>query len=210
MEITQLNSEDKKTLSQFLRADHLDAERLAGYKEAYHEGALKAIQIENILKQDVAKQLYAFMRSEAKFNRIYGLYPDRNVLEEEWKQAADEERLYTFLRLEGVREGIRSFNPMVYTRFRGMVASNAFVEFFRMFTVDALSQLQSFAGNAYGPRDFLRPHHDVAADRKLAYIFYLNPNWQPSYGGSASSTGEEKRFTLGGWMSGTSVLDEGQ
>jgi Rps23 Pro-64 3,4-dihydroxylase Tpa1-like proline 4-hydroxylase len=178
--------------SEFIASNHLTSQRTESYRKEYEQGAIKALSVDRFLRDEWAQEVYEFLAKEATFERIHGLYdPDERVDRETWEQADDSNRMYTFLRREGVREDVSSFRPIKYRQLKDFITSETFVDYLAEITGAALTDLQSFSASAYGHGDFLRPHTDQSGDRELAYIIYLNPTWRPEMGGALHLVGPD-------------------
>src|SRR5690606_12615242 len=155
-------------------------------------GPIPLLRVQNFLRPDIAAKLHVLLAEEGEYERLYGLYePDEKVPEETWSAAEESNRLYRFSGFRHVRPGVTRLNPLVYVRLHKAFEDARFIAFFEHLIGSPLGSLQSFGGSAFEVGDYLREHNDTGRNRHLAFIIYLNPNWQPAYGGALHVYGRE-------------------
>ena len=184
---------DLDWLRKWIQPQHLDEEALKGYRDAYHAGAVPVLRVSQFLRADYAHMLHTFIATEAVYERVYGLHATARVSKEAWMAAPDRERMYQFSRLQSNRPDIASLNPLVYVKFRADLANPRFIAFFQHITDLSLKALDEINVNAFQVADYLRPHSDEGYGRRLAFILYLNPQWDPAYGGALHIVGHNNQ-----------------
>lgn len=188
---------DRDWLSKWVQPQHLTSSALAGYQEAYASHPASTLRLPQILRPEIMRYLFLYMSSEAEYEPIFGLYsPDAKVPEQEWLAAEDSNRMYQFSQMRGTRPDVRSLNPFLFAKFREALCDARFLLFFQALTGTPLAPLKSFAGNAFGTGDYLRPHHDFVGNRRIAYIFYLTPKWSPGFGGALHMFSHDNHETV--------------
>lgn len=194
-------------VSEYVLERHLEEERKKRYRERFGRGDIKSLCIDGFLKTEVAQDVYEFLSDGVVFERIYGLYGvDEPVDRDTWERADDADRMYTFSREDGMRDGVSGFRPIKYRRVRDLIGGEAFIEYLEELTGTVLTDLQSLAASAYGVGDYLRPHTDQGGDRKIAYIIYLNPEWREEWGGALHLVDAESNKTEYGFRHNRLVL----
>jgi hypothetical protein len=169
----------------WLQAEHLTADAVRRYREQFATHPARLLRVRGILRPEVADGLAAFLQREAVFERVHGIVgrPKRAPVDE-WLSIDDARRLYTFERLVQPRPDFRlSPNLFAFMKVRKELESGCLREYLRSVTGLPLGLLSAFNGQSLGVGDFLRPHRDTLDRRRLAFIFYLNPDWRPEYGG---------------------------
>lgn len=183
---------DKAWLSTWVQPQHLESENLASYYEAFTSHPAHVIVLQNFLRGEVAEHLSHFLMNEAEYKTIFGVYsntPDRdpvvNVTEENWLQTEDENRFYRFKQFVGLSDKfLLTPHTVNFLKFRTASISAEFRALIEEISGLALGPLPTVNIYSYGSGDYLRTHCDVGKNKRLAYVFYLTPNWSPGFGGA--------------------------
>jgi hypothetical protein len=176
---------DPVWLSAWIQPQHLERDSLQAYHQTFTSHPARLVVLKHFLLNSVAEQLSRFLTDEAEFQPAYGLFSQEDyVTEEAWRAAEDHDRFFKFRKLAGVCPEFRlSPNLQMFLKFRAAVFDPNFRAFF-----EGLSGLRlgtnNFTVHAMKRGDFLLAHSDNARDRCLAFVFYLSPNWDPSFGGA--------------------------
>lgn len=183
--MTDESADELEGCRSWLQPQHLTDEAVQQYREQFAEHPARLLRITNVLLPDVAARLAAFICREAEFERVHGIVArPKKAPVEEWLAVEDARRLYTFDRLVNPLPEFRlSPNLLTYMKFRKDLESAAMRAYLRAVTGLPLGMLSAFNGQSFGVGDFLRPHRDTLDRRRLAFIFYLNPDWRPEFGG---------------------------
>jgi hypothetical protein len=141
--------------------------------------------LRHFLLNTVAERLSRFLAVEAEFQTVYGLYSadGHYVTEDEWLAAAADDRYLRFGAFCGPRTEFRlSPNLLTYLQFRQAFRDRRFTVFFEELCGMPLGS-SAFSVHAMRHGDFLHAHTDAVEDRRLAFVLYLSPDWQPLFGG---------------------------
>lgn len=176
---------DLESCRAWLRPEHLTTEAIHAYRERFAQHPACLLRISQVLLPDVAARLAAFLRQEAEFERIYGIVGGADTApREEWLAAEESKRLFTFERLVRPRPEFKlSGNLFTHMRLRSELAAGSLRDYLRAVTGLPLGRLTAFNGQSLGVGDYLRRHRDTRDRRRLAFIFYLNPDWRAEYRG---------------------------
>lgn len=178
---------DSKALAPLIQSQHLTEEAVQSSRSAFESHPARFVVLEEFLLPEIAAKLSAFLRSEALFSQEHGLYSveDREIDEEEWRAAEEEDRFFRFSKLVGSRpEAQFSPNSMAYLKFRSTFQKDdALRTYFEEITGIPLAVSDDFGSHSMAAGDFLKSHDDNNRNRRLALVLYLSPDWQPEYGG---------------------------
>lgn len=187
---------DPVWLSTWIQPQHLEKDSLQAYHQAFTSHPARALILRSFLHNPVAEQLNRFLTDEVKFEPVYGLFSqDDYVTEEAWRAAEDRDRFFTYRKLAGVSPEFRlSPNLLTFLKFCDALSDSNFRAFF-----EELSFLR-FGSNvlhvhAMKRGDFLASHSDKIENRRLAFVFYLTPGWDPSFGGALHIVEHGKQVT---------------
>jgi hypothetical protein len=177
---------DAVKLGTWIKPQHLVDENLTRYRQAFVGHPAQLVVVEDFLLDDVAERISRFLAEEALFEREHGLYSiEGPVPEEQWQSAEEDDRLFRLSRLKGISpEHMMSPNAMTYLRLRQALQQAEFREFFEALTGLELGSSDDFGVHSMSVGDFLRAHSDDLRDRSIAFVMYLSPGWNPSYGGA--------------------------
>jgi 2OG-Fe(II) oxygenase superfamily len=172
------------TLSALVQPQHLDPNSLLSYQTDFETHPARLAILKNFLQEPVAARLSKFLRDEAEFGRVYGLY-NRTVSEEEWLNAGEHERFFRFSKVAGISAQCRlSTNALTYLQFRKALQDAKFTAFYEGLSGAALRGSDTFAPHSMKQGDFLKIHNDNEKNRRLALVFYLSPGWESRFGGA--------------------------
>jgi Rps23 Pro-64 3,4-dihydroxylase Tpa1-like proline 4-hydroxylase len=177
-----------------VQPQHLSPDAIRAAREAFSSHPAHIARLQNFLEPQVAERLGRALASEVAYGRIRHLYSsdNLNVSEDAFLAADPSDRMLQFSQMDGVREGITlSPNIMQLMKFRQIWHDPRFAAYLSAMTGLNLEAPSSFVANSLGAGDFINPHNDVVHERKrrrLAFIVYLNPNWQPAFGGDLHIT----------------------
>lgn len=172
-------------LGTWIQPQHLESDALQAYQHAFTSHPARMVTLKRILRDVVAERLSRFLAVEAEFQPVYGLFSQNDyVTEEAWRAAAEHDRFFRFRKLAGVnREHGLSPNLLTFLKFRAAVCEPNFRVFFEELSGLRLGS-NNFNVHAMRRGEFLLLHNDKLDDRRLAFVFYLSPNWDPSFGGA--------------------------
>jgi len=177
---------------------HLRPESLTTYRANFEEHPARLVVISNFLRTDVAERLTMFLRDEAQFQPVFGLYSREGAIidQQEWIGAEEKNRFFRLSKIAGLsaQYGL-SLNTLTYLRFRKTLQDPGFAALFEQLTGIALSSNQTFSPHSMERGDFLKVHNDKIDNRQLALVFYLTPGWQPDFGGALVVVDREGRKT---------------
>ncbi len=183
---------DFEDLAAWIQPRHLSASGIDAYRAALANHALRVLRITDFLEPDRAASLGQFLSREASFQPTYGLYSDYRVSAEVWRAADEDDRLRTYGMLSGPDPRFRlSPNLFTFLAFRKTLATSAFKAYMSAVTGLSLGEITGLQAHQMRPRHFLKPHNDRIEGRRIAFIFYLAPDWQTDYGGALHITGNK-------------------
>jgi hypothetical protein len=173
-------------VANWIQPQHLEEGALEAVRSSFQSHPAKVTVLRDFLVEPIAERLARFLSQEAEFEREHGLYSiEGAVPEEQWTDAADEDRLFRLSRLAGIPPQYKlSPNALTYLRFRQTFQRPEFEQFFESITGLPLGASDDFGVHSMSVGDFLRPHSDDMLNRRVALVIYLSPDWQPGYGGS--------------------------
>ena len=173
-------------LESWIQPKHLEERRIAEYREAFGSHPARCLVVRDLLQPEVAASMHRFLASEAEFTTAYGLYSVNGyVAEEEWREAADEERFFRFGKLSGIRSQYQlSRNVVRFLQLRAALVDEAFKQLLEQVTGVALGAGTTPYGHRYDAEDYLRVHDDDFEDRCLTLVLYLSKGWKPEFGGA--------------------------
>jgi Rps23 Pro-64 3,4-dihydroxylase Tpa1-like proline 4-hydroxylase len=176
---------DRDKLGAWIQPQHLEQSALARYRQSFESHPAHVVVLKNFLQPDVADRLSQFLSKEAEFKVTYGLYStEEAVSEENWRSAADDDRLFKLGRLVGAAPQFqRSPNALTYLQFRMTFFRPELKAFFEEITGMALGNSDDFGAQSMVHDDLLRPHSDDNRNREIALVIYLAPGWKAEFGG---------------------------
>jgi hypothetical protein len=172
-------------LASWVQAHHWQRGALAAYRQAFASHPARLLVFRQFLLDTAAERLSRFLAVEAEFHTVYGLYSvdGRYVTEDEWIAAAAEDRYLRLGAFCGPRpEFLLSPNLLTYLQFRQAFRDRRFTALFEELCGVSLGS-SAFSVHAMRQGDFLHAHTDAVEDRRLAFVLYLSPDWQPRFGG---------------------------
>jgi Rps23 Pro-64 3,4-dihydroxylase Tpa1-like proline 4-hydroxylase len=172
-------------LASWVQAHHWQGFALQSYRQAFASHPARLLVLRQFLLDSVAEKLSRFLAVEAEFQTVYGLYSVDGgyVTEDEWLAATAEDRYLRFGAFCGPRpEFVLSPNLLTYLQFRQAFRDRRFTALFEEFCGVPLGA-SAFSVHAMRHGDFLHAHTDAVEDRRLAFVLYLSPDWQPRFGG---------------------------
>jgi Rps23 Pro-64 3,4-dihydroxylase Tpa1-like proline 4-hydroxylase len=177
---------DRPALDPGIQPQHLEAETLQQYREAFSAHPGRLVVLRDFLVDAIATKLSTFLLQEAQFQAEYGLYSvEGPVPEAQWRAATQEDRFFRLSKLAATPPESRlSPNTLTYLRFRQTFQRPEFTAFFEELTGLPLGSSDDFGVHSMMNGDFLRPHSDDNRNRRVALVIYLSPEWEPSYGGN--------------------------
>lgn len=190
----------------WIQSAHCQSEAIAASRRTFVDHPANLLVLRNFLNPAGAERLSAFLRTEAQYETLYGLYsavndhPNGNaiVTESEFASAADSDKFYCLRKFVGLSKDLRlTPNLAAYLKFRTAFNQPTFRQFFMSVTGLKLdltqATLQCFKMK---PGDFLK-HHDDCGNNfyRLAFVFYLTPNWQTRFGGALQMIDPDGKVT---------------
>lgn len=174
-------------LSSWIKPHHIYGDALQAYRQAFTSHPAHLIVLRDFLLEGIVEKLSQFLTVEAEFRPHYGLYSslgDRDANENEWLAAKDHDRFFKFSKCSGIHPQFQlSPNLLLLLKFRQALDDPKFAAFFEEISGLALGPLV-FNIHSMKAGDFLRPHTDDAENRRLAFVLYLSPTWEPRFGGA--------------------------
>ena len=190
-------------LEQLIHTGHLEPETYRGYREAFASDPLRIVVLKHILFDEIAERLSSFMRREAVFKRVCGLYSDAerygnitDVAEDTWLATDESMRFYRFGEFDPLRDEYRSStNYKLFQDFLTLIRSKRFKGFLEGISGLLFGSTPVINAYSYGPGDFLALHSDDVRDKRLSFVFYLSPGWERRFGGLLSIGGIDESAT---------------
>lgn len=169
-------------LSNWIQATHLRPDTLNRYSTTL---AGTPVVIEDFLVEKKALRIAEHLRSEATYERCYGVYRQHSpVTREEWMATGESRRMYTYLKLDGVAsEYVASPDRLSYLLLVHALQSGSFNHFFETIAQQRLLPPESVEVHAHTEGDYLRIHNDANKRRRLCAVLYLTPDWSADDGG---------------------------
>jgi Rps23 Pro-64 3,4-dihydroxylase Tpa1-like proline 4-hydroxylase len=194
---------DLSRLSRWVQPRQLDAESIQANQQKFISHQARMIVLKDFLQPEVAERLSRFLTHEATYTAKYGLYSNSaikrtqsDVIFEEWERAPEKKRFYRFGEYSGLQPEFKlSLNAVMFLKFRTAFYTDQFKELFEQITGLTLKPGPSMTGYVYKQGDYLRDHDDTDADKRLAYVLYLNPQWKPFFGGALHMIGSDGEVT---------------
>ncbi len=148
--------------------------------------------IKQFLLDETAERLSRFLTDEAVFTISYGLYSDANrhgniadINERVWLDADPQSRFYRFSEITGALAKYRdSANLTIFRQFVAALKGDDFKSYFEEITGIDLGPTPLVNAYSYRAGDFLSLHTDDVKDKRLSFVFYLSPEWEPEFGGT--------------------------
>lgn len=159
----------------------------------YDQHPLRLVQLENVLVRPAADTIDQVLSSQAEFGPIYGLYKRAEPLVDHatWSSADEKHRFFHYEKLSGFQPGCDTTNLQTFFKVRQYLSSDTFCDLARTVTGENLLPVESATVQRLRQGHYLRAHHDQQNDRKVAFILYLSPDWDPAYGGQLTIKGRE-------------------
>lgn len=170
---------------QLLSASTSDETKFAQVAQAYRNSSFSAVQVQDFLNEDIAGAVSAFLLEEARFTQVYGVHsvPGHATDVATWTATPERDRLFHNEMLDGTGGLPTSRNLLSFLRLRKYFSSEQFCEMVSECTQLELPSAFEPRVHSLRQRHYLRAHHDRAGSRRIAYILYLSPGWQPDFGG---------------------------
>jgi Rps23 Pro-64 3,4-dihydroxylase Tpa1-like proline 4-hydroxylase len=174
-------------VEEWIQPQHLDEGAIARYRDEFTGSPARLVMLRDFLREDKAERLKNYLTVDAEYETEHGLRssPGAAVGEAQWLAAPDEDRFFRYSKLSGVRANSEfSPNTLAYMQFRSAFADSNFRRFFEKVSGLSLRFAREDIGvHAMRSGDYLRAHDDDSQDRRLAMVLYLEPGWEPAYGG---------------------------
>ena len=201
---------DEEWLSEWLRQEHLDPERLRAARERFEQSRFRSVALDDFLRDDVMDSLAHFLTSDAKRVEKHMLYGSAEegaadfgfVTKEKWLDAEPRRRLSRF----GLMRGLPSEAPpsallmalrlrddlgcrltpqmMTFLRLHLALSNPRFTRVWETVTGLPLGLADIRQVNIMRRGDFIGPHDDFYANRRLTVLLYVAPGWTEDLGGS--------------------------
>ncbi len=188
---------DSSCLSDFVQSQHLQAQSLQGYHQAFKSHPLRLVVLRSFLSDSVVEQIGQFLAKEVVFRQAYALNVSvGEVAREEWHRASDQSRLYTFGALDAISpEFTFSPNGILFLKLVKALRNLEFKSCLEAVSGLVLDPEPEIRLNGLKQGDFIRPHSDMAGRRRLAFLIYLSADWVPSFGGALEVVAHDKSTT---------------
>jgi len=179
---------NREILGRWIQPQHYSDDSLVRSRQALATSGPRFLVLENFLNERTASELAELFANEAVYRTERRTYSsdreDRFVDEAEWKHAHDDDRFFTFDVFTSARpECLLSKNVMTYLKFMGDFPGQPFMDFFSLLLGVQIGGVQ-WNVHSMGRGDFLRIHNDDLRNRQFAFVLYLSPAWNESYGGT--------------------------
>jgi len=186
---------DPGWLRSWIQPQHLEESTLLVYRQTLESHPARLVVLRSFLHNQVADNLTRFLRSEAEFQPVYGLYSNHNyVPEADWLRAEESDRFFRYGVMSGVRPEFQlSSNLITYLQFRTAFRDKRFKAFFEQLSGFSIGSL-TFKVHSMKTGDFLHSHTDDVDDRRLAFALYLSSHWHPSFGGALHMVGNREKL----------------
>ena len=177
---------DRDALAAWIQPHHLEEEVVNAARRGFEEHPARLLRLSQFLRPEVAEALGRFLTHEAAFERVQGVLARNGpVPRDEWEATTEADRLFSFERLTGPKPAaLLSPGFIQFARLRKALESPACLHYFSRLSGLPLEALSGFTAQSLGAGDYLRPHQDAFARRKVAFILYLSPEWRREYGGA--------------------------
>jgi Rps23 Pro-64 3,4-dihydroxylase Tpa1-like proline 4-hydroxylase len=178
-------------LKDWVQANLLQPDAIEACRQAFISHPARALVLKNFLLDLVAEKISRFLSQEARFEMAYGLYAknvkDGNISgisSTKWLEAGEEEKFYRFSDYAGVLDEFEfSSNRTMFQQFFSALKSNHFKLFFEEISGLTLGSTPLINAYSYKSGDFLSHHTDDVKNKRLSFVFYLSPHWEPRFGG---------------------------
>lgn len=183
---------DTHFLKAWIAPQHLEEDAIHSYRAAFESHPSHIARIPSFLRPEMIEKLSELVTNDADFWRVRHLYSEsnRNIPEEEFKTADEENRFFEMSQMSRLRlkEGAKpGLNLLAYIKFQEFFFDARFAAFLRALSGLNLVEPSTFIVNSLGAGDYIAGHNDVHQPRhvrRLAFILYLTPDWKPEYGGA--------------------------
>jgi hypothetical protein len=178
-------------LEEWINQEQLSTETQAFYATAFTSVAYPSVVIDHFLRSEKLNALRRVFAAEGKFEEkfyfrgsVYGKSIEQAVPAEIWHAAPDAHRAAVEYMYAGPHPNHRmSLGTITNIKFLELLRSPMFMSF-----LEAVTGIKPATLIAVMPRilvggQYIRPHNDFKQGRKLCGVFYLSPDWHPSYGG---------------------------
>ena len=176
---------DRSWLSAWIQPQHLTEDGIAGHRRGFSDHPVRLHVLHSFLVEERAWQLSAFLRREARFQTVFGLYskPD-GVREPAWTAADDRDRFYRMGVIAGVEDDCRlSDHVLTYLRFLQTLRDDRALALIGALTGRPVGAPWTTA-HAMVSGDYLLVHNDQVKDRQIAFVLFLAPTWPDEAGGA--------------------------
>jgi Rps23 Pro-64 3,4-dihydroxylase Tpa1-like proline 4-hydroxylase len=181
-----------------VQPQHLSAEAVEGQRAAFESHPARLLTIDAFLLPERAGALARAVANDMEFDTKYALYsrPRSRVTNEEWLEAAESDRFFRYSIMEGIAPE-RQLSPdlLQYLQLRAAFNDPRMVEYFQALTGLRLAPPKDFSVHGMAEGDFLSEHDDDHADRQLAFVLYLTPDWEPRFGGTLRMVADSGEIT---------------
>lgn len=172
-------------IENWVEPQHLTKSSIDEYRKLFVDHDVPALRISNFLKPDVAEGLYEFCKNDANWTvKSLSLRKQAKVSEEVWNNAAEEDRFYSMWNLNPDQIAKKGSGLNLFKHLMSDLRNDqSMAGWFASISGLPLIKGASVSAKAFAANDFLGPHNDRTSDRRLAFIFYLSKDWDPSFGG---------------------------
>ena len=182
---------DQASLNSWIQSHHLRSEAIKNHHQFFTSHPSRMLVIKQFLLNEVAESLSHFLTYEAAFTISYGLYSNANrhgnvpdISEQVWLEADPQSRFYRFSEITGALERYRfSLNLSMFRHFVAALKGDDFRSYFEKVSGIELGPVPLVNAYSYRVGDFLSLHTDDVKDKRLSFVFYLSPQWEPDFGG---------------------------
>ncbi len=183
---------DQASLNSWIQSHHLQSEAIKNHRQLFTSHPARMLVIKQFLLAEVARSLSRFLTYEADFTTSYGLYTDANrygnvpdISERVWMEADPRNRFYRFSEITGALARYReSANLETFRHFVTALKGDDFRSYFEEVSGIDLGPTPLVNAYSYRVGDFLSLHTDDVKDKRLSFVFYLSPQWEPDFGGT--------------------------
>src|ERR1044072_7054286 len=183
---------DQAPITSWIQPHHLRSEAIKNHHQLFTSHPSRMLVIKQFLLTEVARSLSLFLTHEADFTISYGLYSNANrygnvpdISERDWLEADPQNRFYRFSEITGALEQYRSrLNPTMFRHFVAALKGDDFRSYFEKVSGIELGPVPLVNAYSYSVGDFLSLHTDDVKDKRLSFVFYLSPQWEPDFGGT--------------------------
>jgi hypothetical protein len=169
-------------LDRWVRPHHLGADAVEAAHEAFSQGG--AVVLDDFLDPAVAGRVSRFLAHGPRYRRLHGLFPDRTVSEDEWSAAPPDQRAFRLSALDDIPPAMFQLDALWFAELRGLLADEAFAGYLGLVTGRGRLPRTEVGVHALHPGDFVAPHDDARRGREVAFVLFLTPGWESSFGGA--------------------------